>query len=209
MNRRLPLAALLVGIAAIAFACGNGDAEPQVAFTVPAQPGATIKGVATSTTLASVAGKPCVAASDIPTAQGKPTINVPVGPPPTTITSTDVKVGDGAVVGPNDNVTVQYIGVACSTGKQFDSSWDRNQPFPVQLGQGQVIKGWDQGIPGMKVGGERLLVIPPNLGYGSTPPDGSGIAPDETLVFLIDVTATTPPSGTTTVPGAATPPPTS
>src|SRR5262249_21921752 len=198
MNRRLPLAALLVGIAAIAFACGSGDAEPQVAFTVPAQPGATIKGVATSTTLASAAGKPCVAAADIPTAQGKPTINVPVGPPPTTLTPTDVKAGAGAVVGPNDNVTVQYIGVSCSTGKQFDSSWDRNQPFPVQLGQGQVIKGWDQGIPGMKVGGERLLVIPPDLGYGANPPEGSGIAPDETLVFLIDVTATTPPSGTTT-----------
>ena len=160
MNRRLPIAALLVAIAAGAIACGSGTGEPDVAFTVPAQPGATIKGIATSTSLASVAGKPCVAATDIPPADGKPTVQVPEGAPPTELTPTDVKVGDGAVVGPNDNVTVQYIGIACSTGKQFDASWDRGQPIPVQLGQSQVIKGWDQGIPGMKVGGERLARHP-------------------------------------------------
>jgi FKBP-type peptidyl-prolyl cis-trans isomerase len=73
----------------------------------------------------------------------------------------------------------------------------------VQLGQGQVIKGFDQGIPGMKVGGERLLVIPPSLGYGANPPTGSGIAPDETLIFLIDVTATGPATTTTTAAAAA------
>jgi peptidylprolyl isomerase len=205
MNRRLPIAALLVALVAAAVACGSGKGEPEVAFTVPAVPGATIKGIEPTTTLASAAGKPCVAATDIPTATGKPTVNVPVGAPPTDLTKTDVKVGDGAEVGANDNVTVHYIGISCSTGKQFDASRDRGQPFPVQLGQGQVIKGWDQGIPGMKVGGERLLVIPPSLGYGATPPAGSGIAPDETLIFLIDVTATGPAT-TTTTPAAATPP---
>jgi peptidylprolyl isomerase len=206
MNRRLPIAALLVALVAIAVACGSGTGEPEVAFTVPAKPGATIKGIEPTTTLASAAGKPCVAATDVPAAAGKPTVDVPVGPPPTDLKSTDVKVGDGAVVAANDNVTVNYIGISCSTGKQFDASWDRGQPFPVQLGQGQVIKGWDQGIPGMKVGGERLLVIPASLGYGATPPAGSGIAPDETLVFLIDVTATGPATTTTTAAAGATPP---
>jgi peptidylprolyl isomerase len=203
MNRRLPIAALVVAFAAIVIACSAGKGEPEVAFTVPAKPGATIKGVSTTVTLPSAAGQPCVAAADIPAAQGKPTVNVPVGPPPTELKTTDVKVGDGATVEKDSKVTVNYIGISCSTGKQFDSSWDRGQPFDVQLGQSQVIPGFDQGIPGMKVGGERLLVIPSSLAYGATPPAGSGIAPDETLIFLIDVTAVAAPDAGTTVAGAA------
>ena len=82
-------------------------------------------------------------------------------------------------------MTVNYVGVAFSTGEEFDASWDRGQPFPVPLGAGEVIKGWDKGLVGMRKGGRRMLTIPPELAYGSEgyPP---AIAPNETLVFVID-----------------------
>jgi len=198
MPRRLLTAACLLLVLATAAACGSKD-EAAPAFTIPGNANITIPGGAgTSTTtaaLASAAGKPCVAATDVPAAAGKPTVNVPVGPPPTTLQTTDVKVGDGAEVKAGDSVKMQYVGIACSTGKQFDSSWDRGQPFDVTIGAGQVIKGWDQGIPGMKVGGQRLLVIPADLAYGNNPPPGSGIAPGETLIFLVQADGVTPAAG--------------
>jgi len=119
----------------------------------------------------------------------KPVISIPDAPPPTQLQSKDLVVGTGAVAASGRKVTVQYVGVAYSTKKQFDASWDRpGQPFSFQLGAGQVIPGWDQGVPGMKVGGRRELVIPPNLGYGDAgyPPV---IKPGETLVFVIDLVA--------------------
>ena len=81
---------------------------------------------------------------------------------------------------------MQYVGVNYADGKQFDASWDNGQPFSFQLGSGQVIKGWDQGIAGMKVGGRRELIVPPDLGYGAqgSPP---AIGPNETLVFVVDL----------------------
>ncbi|MFN8039420.1 MAG: FKBP-type peptidyl-prolyl cis-trans isomerase [Acidimicrobiales bacterium] len=206
MPRRLLTTACLLLVLATAAACGSKD-EAAPAFTIPGNPNITIPGGAgsstTSSTLASAAGKPCVAATDVPAAAGKPTVDVPVGPPPTTLQTTDVKVGDGAEVKAGDSVKMQYVGIACSTGKQFDSSWDRGQPFDVTIGAGQVIKGWDQGIPGMKVGGQRLLVIPADLAYGNNPPPGSGIAPGETLIFLVQADGVTPAaagSSTTSTP---------
>ena len=100
----------------------------------------------------------------------------------------DLKIGTGAIVKPGATVTVDYIGVSCSTGKIFDSSYSRNQPATFPLSG--VIPGWTQGIPGMRVGGERLLGIPPALGYGSSgqPPE---IAPDETLWFVVHVRSAT------------------
>ncbi len=131
----------------------------------------------------SAAGKPCVAMSD-PAPNGAPTVPVKVGPPPTDLVKEDLKVGDGATVAKDETVTVNYIGVSCSTGKVFDSSFSRNQPatFPLK----QVIKGWTDGIPDMKVGGQRLLGIPAAQAYGSKghPPT---IAPDETLWFVVEV----------------------
>jgi peptidylprolyl isomerase len=116
----------------------------------------------------------------------KPTVEVPSGPPPDHLVVKDLKEGDGAEAKAGDQVTVQYVGVLYDGGKEFDSSWDRNQPFPFTLGSGQVIPGWDQGVEGMKVGGRRELVIPPDLAYGATgqPPD---IPPNATLVFVIDL----------------------
>jgi peptidylprolyl isomerase len=116
----------------------------------------------------------------------KPEVTVPEGDPPAGLQIEDVKVGDGPTAKSGDMVTVQYVGVSYSTGKQFDASWDRGEPFTFPLGQGQVIPGWDQGVAGMKVGGRRQLTIPPDLAYGEggSPPD---IGPNETLIFVVDL----------------------
>ena len=116
----------------------------------------------------------------------KPTVTVPKGDPPAGLQIEDLKVGDGPTAKSGDSATVQYVGVSYSTGEQFDASWDSGQPFTFTLGAGDVIPGWDQGVAGMKVGGRRQLIIPPELGYGEAgqPPV---IAPNETLVFVIDL----------------------
>ena len=92
---------------------------------------------------------------------------MPDGPPPKTLQIDDITEGDGAEAKAGDTLTMQYVGVNYSNGKQFDASWDNGQPFTFQLGAGSVIPGWDQGIQGMKVGGRRELIIPPDLGYGA------------------------------------------
>jgi peptidylprolyl isomerase len=116
----------------------------------------------------------------------KPKVVVPKGAPPKTLVSKELIKGTGPKAKAGDEVTVQYVGVDYKTGKQFDASWDRGEPFTFTLGAGQVIPGWDKGVAGMKVGGRRELVIPPGLAYGSTgaPP---AIAPNATLVFVIDL----------------------
>jgi len=116
----------------------------------------------------------------------KPTIDVPSGSPPTELVSKDIVTGDGATAEQGDTVKVQYVGVDYTTGKQFDASWDNGQPFSFQLGAGQVIKGWDQGVAGMKVGGRRTLVIPPQLGYGARGAGGV-IPPNATLIFDVEL----------------------
>jgi peptidylprolyl isomerase len=103
------------------------------------------------------------------------------------LTIIDVAEGTGAAAKAGDNVSVQYTGRLQSNGKKFDSSYDRNEPFSFVLGQGQVIKGWDEGVAGMKVGGKRQLIIPPDLGYGANgTPDGT-IPPNATLVFDVEL----------------------
>ena len=115
----------------------------------------------------------------------KPDVPAPTGTPPSELATDDVVVGEGAAAKPGDHVTVHYVGVSFSNGKQFDSSWDRGAPFDFPLGAGRVIQGWDFGVTGMREGGRRTLVIPPELGYGAR---GMGpIAPNETLVFVVDL----------------------
>lgn len=116
----------------------------------------------------------------------KPTIELVEGPPPADLVVEDIVVGDGAAAEAGQLVTVHYVGVSFSTGREFDSSWGRGQPFSFGLGGGQVIEGWDRGVAGMKVGGRRKLIIPPQLGYGN---HGAGnlIKPGETLVFVVDL----------------------
>ena len=118
----------------------------------------------------------------------KPKVTVPQGAPPKKLEVKDLEEGSGAAAKSGDAVTVNYVGVNYKTGKEFDASWDRGEPFTFTLGAGEVIPGWDQGVEGMKVGGRRELIIPPSLGYGSTgaPP---AIPPNETLVFVVDLEA--------------------
>jgi peptidylprolyl isomerase len=118
----------------------------------------------------------------------KPEIDFPDGPAPTDLQITDIWEGDGKVAGKGDTVRVHYVGVAFSTGEEFDASWSRGEPLDFRLGAGQVIAGWDQGIQGMKVGGRRKLVIPANLAYGDRGAGGQ-IKPGETLIFVCDLVA--------------------
>jgi peptidylprolyl isomerase len=119
----------------------------------------------------------------------KPEIDFPGGEPPKNLEITDVWEGDGAVAKAGDTVAVYYVGVAYSTGEEFDASWNRGEPLEFRLGVGQVIAGWDQGVQGMKVGGRRQLIIPPDLAYGDRGAAGA-IAPGETLIFVCDLVAT-------------------
>jgi cyclophilin family peptidyl-prolyl cis-trans isomerase len=126
---------------------------------------------------------------------------VQVGTPPAKLVKRDLKVGTGEVVKPGATIVANYIGVACSTGKIFDSSWKSGQPATFSLNE--VIKGWTDGIPGMKVGGSRLLGIPAAQGYAATgsPPD---IGPNEPLWFVVDIVSIQAPTPTTVAPATST-----
>jgi peptidylprolyl isomerase len=116
----------------------------------------------------------------------RPRVPAPPASPPDHLVKVDVVKGKGKPARTGQKVTVQYVGVAWSTGQEFDASWNRHKPFSFRLGQGQVIKGWDKGVVGMRPGGRRLLVIPSALGYGAqgSPP---AIGPNETLIFVVDL----------------------
>ena len=115
----------------------------------------------------------------------KPAIQLPDGAPPAGLQSLDLTVGDGAEVPARATVTVHYVGVSWTNGgAEFDASWDRGET--ISFGLNQVISGWTEGIPGMKVGGRRLLIIPPDMGYGASSPTPA-IAPNDTLVFVVDL----------------------
>jgi peptidylprolyl isomerase len=170
MNRKIliPLLTALVGALVIA-GCGDDDSD------------STSTGAAAETTATEDSGS----GTDVDTST-KPEVEVPDGPPPEELEVDDIVEGDGPVAEDGSLVTVQYVGVDYETGEQFDASWDNGQPFSFQLGSGSVIEGWDEGVQGMKVGGRRELVIPPDLAYGKqgSPPD---IGPNATLVFVVDL----------------------
>jgi peptidylprolyl isomerase len=112
-----------------------------------------------------------------------PTITAPTGTPPATLTTSDVIVGTGAEVLPTSTLTVHYTLMAWSTGQIIESSWDGGQPATFPLAN--VVEGWQKGLPGAKVGGRRLLILPPEMGYGAA---GSGpVGPNETLIFAVDI----------------------
>ena len=116
----------------------------------------------------------------------KPEVEFPYGDPPDDLQIVDIAVGSGSEAGPGDNVRVHYVGVAYSTGEEFDASYNRGDPLEFRLGAGRVIAGWDTGVAGMKVGGRRQLTIPPHLGYGDRGAGGV-IKPGETLIFVVDL----------------------
>jgi peptidylprolyl isomerase len=127
------------------------------------------------------------AEEEVKTDKTKPKVEVPQGPPPKKLVVNDIEEGTGPVAKKGDEVTVHYVGVDYKTGKQFDASWDREETFTFIVGGRLVIKGWDQGVEGMKVGGRRELVVPPEFGYGSQ--QVGTIKPNSTLVFVIDLLA--------------------
>jgi peptidylprolyl isomerase len=117
----------------------------------------------------------------------KPTVTVPSDPPPKKLEIKEIEKGTGPAAKAGDEALVQYVGVGYESEEEFDSSWSRNEPYPLALGAGNVIPGWEKGIEGMRVGGRRELIIPPNLAYG---PEGRPpIGPNETLIFVVDLLA--------------------
>lgn len=115
----------------------------------------------------------------------KPEIAEASGEPPSELVKKDIKKGSGKAAKTGDTVSVQYVGKNWSNNEEFDTSWGKGQPFEFELGAGNVIKGWDEGVVGMKKGGRRLLIIPPDLGYGA---QGQGSIPaNETLMFVVDL----------------------
>ena len=133
-----------------------------------------------------------LAPSATPPAKAPAKVEIPTNLPEGKLATSDLKKGTGAAAEPGDEVTVQYIGVGVKSKESFDSSWEREEPFSFVLDEGGVIKGWDRGLKGMKVGGRRELWIPPQLAYGSK---GTGsIAPNEQIVFVIDLLAVKPGS---------------
>ena len=182
-------AALLIGAAGALglAACSSSPSTPSGGSSSNASNASN----ATTTTAPSGGGSTAIAAipnadrSPAGTAGTAPTVTVPSGAPPQTLERADLIEGTGMPAAPGDSVTVQYVLATYSSGKVIQSSWT-SQPFTFTLGAGQVIPGWDKGVVGMKVGGRRELIIPPSLGYGASSP-GVGIAPDDTLVFVIDL----------------------
>jgi|688.fasta_scaffold139112_3 peptidylprolyl isomerase len=140
-----------------------------------------------STTADSITEMELTPVEDYEVVGEKPEIVIPNEEPPTDLVIEDLRDGDGEQVTTGSFITVHYVGVSWSNGEQFDASWDREQPFQFTIGVDPVIQGWELGLQGMKVGGQRQLTIPPDLGYG---PDGTGpIGPNETLVFVVDLLA--------------------
>jgi peptidylprolyl isomerase len=191
LRARTTTVALLATAAVGVAACGSdnkststasGPAAAEAPATTTVQP-PDVTVATTPTTSTNAPAKPTSISKDLKT---KPAIPKPTGTPPTKLVIKDIVKGKGKTARVGKNVTVQYVGVSWSTGQQFDASWDRGQPFQFQLGDQHIIRGWNQGVAGMRVGGRRELVIPPELGYGAqgSPPT---IAPNETLVFVIDL----------------------
>ena len=168
----LTLALLLgVGIAS----CGGDDSSSDESAATPAP---------TESAAPQTANVDEIAAGITKSSSQEPKIVTPKGDPPSQLVIKDIVKGKGPKAKPGDTLTMMYTGYSWSNGRKFDASWDRHQAFPFQLGAGMVIPGWDKGMVGIRKGGRRLLIIPPDLGYG---PAGQGpIAPNETLIFVVD-----------------------
>jgi peptidylprolyl isomerase len=180
MARLLRLVLTLIAVVAVlsATACGDDDDGGGSGGDTAAQEDT---GTETSTS-------PADAEEALKDTSTKPVIPKPTGSPPRKLVKEDIVKGTGPGAENGDMVVVHYVGMNFSNGQEFDASWDTGAPFPVELGAGRVIAGWDKGLVGIKKGGRRKLVIPPELGYGAQgyPPS---IPPNETLVFVIDAIA--------------------
>jgi peptidylprolyl isomerase len=190
-RRHLVSSLLAAGLIA---GCGSSNNSDTAHVKLPPSASQTLTFTATSTATATITTPQSGPLST------EPSIKVPKAAAPKTLVKTDLVTGTGAVAASGDSLTVNYVGALYTTGKVFDASWSRKQTFPVQLGIGAVIKGWDQGLVGMRVGGRRELIIPPALAYGAS---GQGTIPaNATLIFVIDLLALAPASGATAPTGA-------
>lgn len=158
-------------------ACGGSD-KPKVA--AQSSPSATPTPI-----IEKVRGNPTPFPAVTPSGRKEPTIRGSRGTPPAKLVVRDLEPGTGPVIAPGQALTVDYKGVFYETGKAFDSSWGTGEPYHFILGAGQVLKGWDQGLKGMRVGGLRQLTIPPELAYGDH--GQATVPPNATLVFVIDL----------------------
>jgi len=184
MRTRTTLIASLLALAGLGLAgCGSSKAPGiQTAPSAGATQAAITPTTATSTTSTTTATTP---KPPSPLSK-KPAVTVPKTAAPTKLVTKDLIKGTGPAAKVGQTVTVNYVGVLYKNGKEFDSSWSRGQPTSFPLSNGGVISGWVQGIPGMKVGGRRELIIPPSLAYGKSG-SGSTIPPNSTLVFVVDL----------------------
>jgi FKBP-type peptidyl-prolyl cis-trans isomerase len=184
------VAALVIGIGAFLFS--GGKSTPTTTTTAAAA--ATTTTTVAPTTTTTVAVPASFAAISDPSAAGvfgkAPTVTVPTGAAPTVMELSNLITGTGAVARQNDTVEMQYVLATYSTHKVVQSSWT-SSPFTTTLTDSSVIPGFFDGVVGMRVGGRRELVIPPSLGYGDESP-GTGIAKNDTLVFVIDLLKVTP-----------------
>jgi peptidylprolyl isomerase len=173
----LPLIAVVLAVAILGACGGDDDSAGSPPETATSQPN-TGTGTATEPT-------PAQAQEALKDTGTKPAIPKPSGSPPRRLVVEDIVKGKGKPAKRGDTVIVNYVGENFSNGKEFDASWDRGQPFPVTIGQTQVIEGWTRGLVGIRQGGRRMLTIPPELGYGPNgyPPT---IPPNETLIFVVD-----------------------
>jgi peptidylprolyl isomerase len=198
LTTRSASAALLAVAALGVGACGSKDDNAKVdnsvtpATTTPPPPAATTATTDTTATTATTATATATAKKPSSTKlkiskdlSKKPKIPRLTGPPPSKLVIQDIVKGHGKAATAADTITINYVGVSYSTGVEFDSSWKTGAPATFPLGN--LIPGWQQGIPGMRPGGRRVLIIPPDLGYGANPDPSSGIAPNETLIFVIDL----------------------
>ena len=187
MRKPLTITWALLAVAAAVAGCGSSSAAPGVQ-TAPSG-GATAAAVTSASTTSSSTTTSATSTSTTPlpaALNSKPKVVVPSGAPPKKLIVKDLLKGTGPAAKAGSTVTVQYVGVLYKGGKQFDASWNDGSGKPVTLPLTGVIKGWQQGIPGMKVGGRRELIIPASLGYGAqgSPPK---IPANAALVFVIDL----------------------
>ena len=179
---RLLLLMLMLTSALALAACGDDEAKTDPSTAAPTGQAQTTPAPATTTEAEAAAPE----GGDPKDLSKKPRVDVPEGPPPAKLVTEDIVRGKGKAAKKGSKLEMQYVGVLYDGGEQFDASWDSGQPFPFELGAGNVIKGWDEGIVGMKAGGRRKLIIPPDLAYG---PEGQPptIPPAATLVFVVDL----------------------
>jgi FKBP-type peptidyl-prolyl cis-trans isomerase len=193
MRKTTTITCAALAVAAVAAGCGSSSttsAAPgvQLAPSAGATSATATASASTSATTSASASATSTTTSSTPlpaALKTKPTVSIPKGPPPKKLVVKDLIKGTGPAATASSTVNVQYVGELYKGGKQFDASWNDGSGQPVSLPLSGVIKGWQQGIPGMKIGGRRELIIPPSLGYGATAQ--SKIPANSTLVFVIDL----------------------